>query len=510
MKSKIYLLFLFVLGITFYALTLKGIYGNPSGKIIKNNLDQVTKPFELSPERSRYLLTQNLAEYKSFALTKELAEAAYPDVGYYKGRFYIYFAPGISLMALPFYMIGKQFHLAQVSSYFFVSVIASLTLLFLFKISREIFKIPIWISFLASLVFAFASTSWSYAVTMYQHHVTTFFIISSMYAAWKYKQTGKSGFLWGIFIWIAYGLAILIDYPNAILMLPVIFYFFISSLTLIKKENFTKISLRLSFLLTGVIFVIITLLHGYYNYVNFGDWKRVSGSLVGYKTIKEKSIFLQKNSQQQLSSLSAEKNPIGFFKEENFTRGVGILLFSIDRGLFLYSPIFFLAILGIIYSVGKMTIEHATLLGVVALDLFLYGSFGDPWGGYAFGPRYLIPSMAILSIFVAIWLTKTKHTFISKIITFIFFAYSLAISLVGVLTTNAVPPKIEADYFKTYYNFILNFNYLFMGKSSSFLFNRFFYQHVSLIGYYLLIFELIMIIVYITLFIIPLFNKNER
>lgn len=510
MRNKLYLLLIFIIGIIFYTFTLKGIYGNPSGKIIKDTLDKPTKPFELSPERSRYLLTQNLAEYHSFALTQELAEAAYPDVGYYQGRFYIYFAPGISLMALPFYIIGRQFHLAQVASYFFISVVASFTLVLLFKIAREIFKLPAWASLMTALIFAFASTSWSYAVTLYQHQVTTFFILSSFYAAWKYKKAGRFSFLYGVYIWIAYGLAIFIDYPNAILMFPVILYFFICSFITVPQNERLNISFRLSFLFTAIIFVIITLLHGYYNYTNFGDWKRVSGSLVGYKTIKERSLFQQKNSQQQIATLSSEKDPIHFFKEENFTQGVAILLFSVDRGIFLYSPIFLLALLGIIRALSQANLEQGVLLGVVGIDFFLYGSFGDPWGGYAFGPRYLIPSMAVLSLFVSIWLAKAKHQFISKLIAFVLFTYSLGISLVGVLTTNAVPPKIEADYFKTYYNFILNFRYLFEGKSSSFLFNSYFYQHISLLGYYLIILELVLVIVYIALFIIPLFQKHEH
>src|SRR5438105_2097142 len=107
---------IFIVSLCLYTLTLKGVYGNPPATSIKNNLDKTSRPFELSPERDRYILILSLAENRSFALSKTLADAAYPDDGYYNGRFYIYFAPGISLFALPFYFIGEIFHVAQVAT----------------------------------------------------------------------------------------------------------------------------------------------------------------------------------------------------------------------------------------------------------------------------------------------------------------------------------------------------------------------------------------------------------
>src|SRR5579859_8026983 len=223
-----YCIAIFTISLIMYSLTLRGVYGNPPGNSIKNNLDQASKPFELSPERDRYILTLSLAENKSFALSPILAEAAFPDDGYYNGKIYIFFAPGISLFALPFYLLGHMVNMAQVGSYFFISLVASTTLIFLFKIARNIFNMPVGAALTAPLVFAFGSTSWSYAITMYQHHVTTFFIISSFYAVWKFKQQKKYSWVWATLIWTNYALAIFIDYPNAMLLLPVMVYFFFS------------------------------------------------------------------------------------------------------------------------------------------------------------------------------------------------------------------------------------------------------------------------------------------
>ena len=121
MKNFITLTLLLLFCITLYTLTVRGQFGNLRADQVKGNLDQATKPFELSPERGRYILTLSLSEYKSFALTQELADAAFPDIGYYKGRYYLYFAPGISLLSLPLFNLGKNFNLSQVAAFFTIS-----------------------------------------------------------------------------------------------------------------------------------------------------------------------------------------------------------------------------------------------------------------------------------------------------------------------------------------------------------------------------------------------------
>lgn len=508
-KDSFYLICIAVFSLVFYILTLKGIYGNPPSTAIKNNLDQATKPFELSPERDRYILVQNLAQKHSFALSQSLADAAYPDDGYYQGRFYIFFAPGISLFALPFYFLGSLAHLAQIGSYFMISLFAIANLLIIFKISRDMFKLPVWISLLSSLIFGFGATSWSYAVTLYQHQPTAFFIMSGFYAAWRYSQREKLSWIWGVIVWLNYALALLIDYPNVVLMFPVMLYFFLVSWRIIKDKTRYIFSFRLAFLATTVFFLLINGWHAYFNYTNFGSPLRVSGSLTSYKTIKERNLFKTKSGQAQIQQIASNKQPIHFFHEEQFTRGAGILLFSVDRGIFFYSPIFLLGILGVLSCLRKITLETAILMAIPAVDFFLYCSWGDPWGGYAFGPRYLIPAMASLSIFCGIWLAQIRHKMIGKLIALLLFMYSSAIALLGVLTTNAVPPRIEAVYFHTSYGYPLNYIYLLEGRSSSFLFNQLFMQHISLIAYYLVLYEILLVVAYIVIFIVPMFSHHE-
>lgn len=512
MKNFIAIVFLLIIGSVLFFATLRGISGNPPAKSIKNNLDHATKPFELSPERGRYLLTQNISEHNSFALSKEQADAAYPDVGYYKGNYFIYFAPGISLLALPFYNFGSHYNMAQVASYSVVTIFSIFNLVFIFLIAKTILKLPIWAGLLASLIYGFGSVGWSYSGTLYQHQPTVFFIMASFYAIWQYKMHKRWGFIWGLFVWTNYALAILIDYPNVILMLPVMVYFFIVSLNLKKDDDTYKISFRVSFLLTAIFFVIISLFHGYINHQNYGGWTKVSGALIGYKVIKEKHLDqgdLDKNI-KKINEIASKKNPVKFLTETNLVRSSDTLLIAPDKGIFIFNPIFLLSLGGIYYAWKKMTLEKGIMLSLVIVNLFFYSSWADPWGGWAFGPRYLIPSIGVLSLFVMMFLVEVRYKFLMRFLAFFLLAFSVAVSLLGALTTNSVPPITEAIYLKMKYGFMYNVDFLKNGLSSSFIFNTYVHNHMSLLQYYEIIFGTVMTIVFILLFIFPLVSSLSK
>lgn len=476
-----------------YAATIKGVAGNPSPSEMKQ-LNKSSSPFELSPERGRYAHTYALAENDSFSLTQELADVVYPDVGYVDGRFYSFFAPGISIIAVPFYLIGRSLGLAQVFTFSVISLFALGNLFVLYRIGRDIFKLPTANALFAPVLFGFGSTSWSYATTMYQHHLTTFFILSSFYAVWRYRKKTKFSFFWGAYIWFCYAAAFMVDYPNLLFMSPVMIYFFLSSVGWSKIRRNLTITFRPVFLITSIFFFALSFLHGYYNYTQFGDFKKLSGNIVGYKTIKEHQLLEKANSKEVIKEIADDKTAASFFSEENLTRGLQELLVAPDKGIFFFSPIFLLAIAGIAALVKHITMERAILLSIVCVNVFLYSSFGDPWGGWAFGPRYLILSMAVLSLFITLWISSVRYQLIAKFVAFFLFAFSSAISLLGVLTTNAVPPQVEADFIKSKYGYFLNWDFFRDGVSSSFVYNQFFASGMTLQQYFLLLYVIVLVL----------------
>lgn len=503
------LIILPLLMIAIYVFTIKGVVGNPVPLDFKNNLDQAAKPLELSPERGRFALTMSIVENGTFALSQTLADAVYPDVGYYGGNFYIFFAPGISVLAAPLYMLGSKFNLSQVASFSLSAIFAVLNAVYIYLISKWVFKLPPWAGLFGSLVFSFGSTAWAYAVTLYQHQATTFFILSAFYSAWKYRQKGKWSWLHAVWVWSAAGLAVAIDYPNSLFMIPVLTFFSLSSINITKYKQKINFSFRPLIIISSLAFVILMVIHGYYNYVHFGHPMRLSGSIVGYKAIKEKQLLGTQESKESIDKLAENKNPVSYFSEEKFPMGLTILTVSPDRGIFLYSPIYLVGILGVILAIRKnRSLETSILVANILTIVFLYSSWGDPWGGWAFGPRYLIPALGILSIFIAFSLSYVRH-FIFRIITFLLFIYSSAIAILGVLTTNAVPPRIEAVALNSGYNFLHNWIFFKDNHSSSVIYNTFFYKKISLLYYALPIYSVILILAVIFLFILPRLEKRH-
>lgn len=490
MKNKLAIFFIIISASVLYLLTLHGVAGNPTPQQIKGTLDQAPSPFELSPERGRYAHLIALAQNHTYALNAELANVAVPDVGYHAGTYFAYFAPGIPYLAAPFYQLGAHYNLAQVFSFGFITLVSILGLVFLFKIGREVLALPIWASLAAVMIFGFGTTAWSYAITLYQHHLTSFFILSSIYAVWRYQQH-RSGWswVWALFVWVNYGLAIFVDYPNAILMLPVMVYLLTSSIKVISTQVRATIELRPALLLTMIGFIVITGLHLYHNQVYFGSWSQLSGGLPSYQPAT--------TTDQLIATTAAPKtkNVVGFFREENLYHSFVVLLFSDDRGLFYFMPIFLFSLFGIWYAVRRgISLVMGTMLASVGVNLFLYSSWGDPWGGWAYGPRYLIPSMAILSLFIGVFLVRARYRLAAAFAVFMLFCYSSALALLGALTTNAVPPKSEALGLEGLYNYLLNIRFMQRGQSGSFIYNTYLIHQLPLDVYFGILYLVLVII----------------
>lgn len=510
-----------ILGATMYALTLRGSHGNPAANQFKNNWDLPTRAFELSPERGRYVHVVSMAEHGTFELTKEWADVAYPDVGVYNGEYYSFFAPGVAYFTLPFYFWGSKYGLGQVSTFAAESLVSIITLIFIFLIARRIFKLPRAISYFTVIMYAFGSTSWSYAITLYQNAFTACFMVTSFYAVWRFSQNNsRYSWLYAAYAWLAYALAIFVDYPNALLMLPIMFYLAYSTFRIKKVQEGISVSVRWAGIVSALAFVAVTGLHFLHNAHYYGGWNNVAGTLPNYRQITATTTprlptIVASTSTQVARVLEEtragapvsvkEKTLTASFFEKNIPNGFYVLLFSDERGLLYFTPIFIISFFGIAYALRRKE-EHTAIyivpISLIALNLFLYASWGDPWGGWAYGPRYLIPSMTWLSLFAGVALFERQSSAMQKILAFNLFLYSSAVALLGALTTNAIPTKSEALNLpiKTF-NFLKNIPLLQEGKSGSFMYKTYFVEHISLVDYFLFIYITIAVIAAITLIV---------
>ncbi len=499
MKKILAIIFIVVFFSTLLAATLRGERGNFGDPASLWGSTAATKAFESSHERATYAFMLSVLKDKSLALSKAYADFGAPDIGFFKGKFYSFFPPGMSAAIAPLYLAGEAFNLAQVFAYATSALFSIFAAIFLFLIGRHVFKLSIAASILIPVIFVFSTTAWSYSVTIYQHSATAFFMVSTFYFVWKYKENPATGWIWAILAWVNYALSMFFDYPNAVLLLPIMFYFLFSSFSVVKEGGKTMLNMRLGIYFTFIFFVAIFGAHLYYNQLALGHWSKFSNTLPRYHADNYEQLM------SDLDSKGTNKatDVAAIFTESNIVNGFYTLSAATDKGMFYYSPVLLLGILGMFSLRRKFNKEVATLSFLVFVNVLLYASFGDPWGGWAYGPRYLVPCMAILSIFAVIWISQARWIWARKFIALILIVYSSSVALLGALTTNLIPPKVEAVYLKIKYGLPMSIDYFQSGKSGSFMFNTYFSDTVTLQRYFIVLLSLVVLVSLLLLIFIP-------
>ncbi|NTU72728.1 hypothetical protein HGB07_00955 [Candidatus Roizmanbacteria bacterium] len=267
-------------------------------------------------------------------------------------------------------------------------------------------------------------------------------------------------------------------------------------------RNNINIHFKTALIIGGIASVGMLGVFGWYHYAAYGNWKTLANHLPRYEITNMDKI-------QAYLNLKNTPSLGGIFLEERLPNGLYELLIAPDKGILFFSPILLLALLGIAMSTKRINMERLILFICIAVNLILYASFTDPWGGWAYGPRYLIPSMAILSLFAGIFLAEFPYQLIAKLLAVLMFSVSSAVALLGALTTNAVPPRIEAVYFKIKYGILFAAEYLQKNHTGSFLYNQFFAHQLSLFQYFLIINNVLIVLFILVLFVVPRVSRHE-
>src|SRR5260221_429414 len=463
------LLFLFVAGIL--SLTIKGVKGNPSPTYIFNNLRSVTKPFELSPERGRYALVLSIAENKSLYFPLDIARMALPDLGYRNGQYVSLFAPGVSTLAVPFYLVGKYFGIGQVGAFSISSLFAILNVLLITAIVAKLTKNR-WAGIAASLTFLFASSAWAYAGTLYQHHISTFLLLAAIALLVRPVK-----WFTALLVGLLFSVAIAIDYPNAIFFIPYMLYLVFQHIEVEQKAE--KVMLHIKFvILTVIIGIAIGILPQlYFNKIAYGNPFTLAGGVQSVTDAKDVST----SGPHFVSTTNPNAKIGGFFKESNLPNSAYEILTSPDRGVLFFFPVIIMSFFGFLPLFKKHKSLAIALGGGIASIVILYSFWGDPGGGWAFGERYMIPAISQLAIVLGVAIATYGKKVWFALLYFLLLVYSLSIALVGALATNRIPPKAEAvQSHLPYFNYFLDIHLLQKGITSSFVYNTFLQSHISL------------------------------
>lgn len=278
------------------------------------------------------------------------------------GHYVSAYPPWPALLAVPIYaapmLAGVTnsresiLHLAKVSA----AIITDFSVLFLFLALCEMVSVP-WAAVIA-VVYALGTTAFSVSSqAFWQHGPSALFLTLGLLLLVK----GLKDQSWLPFAGLSFSVAVLMRYTDAVIAL--IFAFYI----LQKHRRVLFQYLSLSALPACILLA-------------YNHWYMGSVMNTGYFRVGSHA------------SLLLWKTP--------FWQGLSGLLVSPSRGLFVYSPILLMSLVGIylIWKKGPVSFRYLTI-GVFTIIL-VYSKWYMWYGGYCYGPRLLADIAPFLCFFL--------------------------------------------------------------------------------------------------------------
>ncbi len=426
------------------SLAVRGLPGNPSIEtLLADETWRGQGPLELSPERGRFALLYSIVEDRSLQFSVPVARLALPDLAINPaGEYVSLFIPGVSYLAIPGYLVGKHFGASQVGAYATIAIFALLNILLVYYIARKLGsnRPAAW---LGGMAFAFATPAFAYAANLYQHHVSAFLILVAVAALIRWND-------WrGVIVaWLSCGLGIVVDSPNLFLLFPVGVYALTRFISVEQMKAGVRFVFKPLYLFTFVFLILPATLLFAYNQASHADPFKLPGTLPGVPNIgvdgKPARSELSMALKVEDTGTSTEKSAISFFRSRNLLNGFYLHVFSPDRGVLRFAPVIFLGFLGLWLVLRDRPAVGRLLFATVGVTVILYSLWGDPWGGWAFGSRYLVPAYAVLGIGLARALSERAYWQYAFLVAFILlFAYSAGVGTLGAITSSANPPRVE-------------------------------------------------------------------
>lgn len=491
-KNLIFSVSVILLAVVVMAMSVRGNLGNPKAEDLSFPQWKEGGPLELSPERGRFALTYSVAEDHSLQFSLPLARFVVPDLAVSpSGQYVSLFAPGVSFLVLPGYFLGKALGASQIGAYAVISLIALFNGWLIYLIVLR-FSTNRWAAALGGLVFLFATPAFAYAVNLYQHHVSVFFLLAGIYILARWNNWVSL-----ITVWTLCGLSIVIDNPNFFLMFPLVI--FVLGRIMVLKRSKLGLSVNINpwyfptvFALAIPLFFLV-----WFNQASHGDPFKLSGTLPSVAAIGQDGRPMRSQTAELLGiqdhGESVEKSAVTFFKTRNLLQGFYIHLLSPDRGIIYFTPVILLGIWGLRIVWRRYSELGRLFVSIILVNLLLYSMWGDPWGGWAFGSRYLIPTYALLAVGLGVLLDNWRRSWSFIILFLFFFIYSAGVNTLGALTTSANPPQAEVlslekvSGHEEKYTYARNWQYLNEKGSKSFVYQTIGKNHISAKKYYYLI-----------------------
>jgi len=311
-------------------------------------------------QNSRFDLTRAIVEQGTLSI--DAFQENTGDKALRDGHWYTDKAPGLSLLAVPAYALVHAVRAGAVVAGSYLGTVCAVALpsalaaLQLFALGRLIGLSAAWSAAL-TLAYALGTLALPYSTIFYGHQLSAALGLSAFALVWRRRAPMLAGLL--------LGLAVAVDYTSVVLVIAVMGY--------------AVVKLRAR----GVLWLIaggvpIALALGAYHAAAFGHPLALPYEFV-----------LQEHRRMGWFMGIAAPDP----------RVMGALLVGPYRGLFFGSPWLVAGIPGLAVLARRgFRAEAITCGGIAFAYLLLNAGLVDWHGGWAMGPRYLVPAIPFLAV----------------------------------------------------------------------------------------------------------------
>jgi hypothetical protein len=399
---------IFFLVLAVYMVTFLGAPKSPDERALFSGIDSLIK-------RGDFHVNQIYWDYSNVAMETTDGEMV-PN-----------YEPAQMILAIPFYLWGRSLGAALQGVLFFNAVVtaasaALLTLCFLELGYRR------RTATLGALVYAFATLAWPYSRVFFREPLTVLAYLVAVYALLRYRSPAPRRLLWPALAGAAAGLAfttkqISVAALPSLLLLALAYEW---RRPADAGSGISRRTARLRALLAAALpLAAIVLLGQLYQWTTLSGVEAFARNIVDFTT------------NPQLSSSLPERMLRG---------GLGLTV-SPFRGVFWYSPVLLLGLLGALPFTRRHRWEGIAFLLLIAAHILGYSRYLYWSGGVAWGARYMLPIIPFLLLLAApifAWLIKdietTSHGARSgvtgyglRVISWLLILWSSAVALLGIL-----------------------------------------------------------------------------
>ncbi|HEX5688546.1 MAG TPA: hypothetical protein VFX76_01005 [Roseiflexaceae bacterium] len=309
------------------------------------------------------------------------------DTSFFEGHYYTDKAIGSSLMAAIVY--APMYWLMQLSGYslslwlvkYLLTVIViglpsafAGSLMYLVCISVGGSRLRAWV---ATIAIALGTMALPYGVMFYGHQLAAALLFCGFFVIYAIKAQPERAssvrlFLLGLLL----GLALITEYTTAIVVLPLMVYY---AVTLWQTRLWPRIGAFAWPILGGLIPIALLLA---YNVVCYG-----APLAIGYQYVENKQFSAGMS--QGVMGIQWPRLDVLYY-----------LTVHPAHGLFWQSPVLLMAVAGLLFMFrdSRYRLEAAVSAFALVVYLLVNSGYYMWWGGWAFGPRHLIPMLPFLCL----------------------------------------------------------------------------------------------------------------